>query len=170
MTWLVMLLRLLHIGGGVFWAGGTFLFAGVIEPTASAAGPEGGRFIQRLMGGRFVRAMATAGGLAVVAGIWLFSIDSGGFQPAFMRSGVGVMLSIGGLCGLLAAVVGFGVQGRNAGRMKALMVAVQGQAGGPTPGQLAELEAFRKKLRNGGRLAALLLAITIVCMATARYV
>ena len=169
MSWLTLLLRVLHIGGGVFWAGGTFFFAALIEPTASAAGPEGGRFVQRLMGGRFVRTMATAGALAVVAGIWLFSIDSGGFQPAFMKSRVGVMLSIGGLCGLLAAFVGFGVQGRNAGRMKALTTAIQGQAGGPTPAQVTQLEAIRGKLRSGGRLAALLLAITVVCMAMARY-
>ena len=170
MTWLTILLRVLHIGGGVFWAGGTFLLAGIVEPTARAAGPEGGRFIQRLMGGRFVRAMATAGALAVVAGIWLFSIDSGGFQAAFMRSGVGVILSLGGLCGLLAAFVGFGVQGRNAGRMKAVSAAVQGQSGGPTPEQLAEIQVIWGKLRNGGRLTALLLAVTVLCMAMARYV
>ena len=170
MSWLTLVLRALHIGGGVFWAGSVFLFAGVIEPAASAAGPEGGRFLQRLMGGRFVRSMATAGAVSVVAGIWLFSIDSGGFQPAFMKSGVGVMLSIGGLCGLLAGFVGFGVQGRNAGRMQALTTAIQGQSGGPTPEQVAQLQAIRAKLRAGGRLTALLLAITVLCMATARYI
>jgi hypothetical protein len=160
----------LHLGGGVFWAGATFLFAGFIEPTASAAGPEGVRFIQRLMGGRYVPAMAVGGAVTVAAGVWLFAIDSGGFQSAFMKSGVGVMLSIGALCALLAAIIGFGVQGRNAGRMQALTRTIQGQSTGPSPEQTAQLAAIRGRLRAGGRLAALLLAITIVCMATARYV
>jgi hypothetical protein len=170
MSWLTILLRVLHIGGGVFWAGATFLFAGFIEPAAAAAGPEGGRFVQRLAGSGYAAAMTVAGLLAVIAGVWLFAIDSGGFQPAFMGSGTGVMLSIGGLSGLLGAVVGLGVQGRNAARLQALARAIPGQSGGPTPEQLVQQQAILRKLRNGGRLTALLLVVAVVCMATARYV
>jgi hypothetical protein len=114
--------------------------------------------------------MTIAGLLTVVAGSWLLSIDSGGFQSAFMGSGLGVMLSVGGLCGVLAAVVGLGVQGRNAARLQAVAKAMQGQAGGPAPEQLAQAQLLQGKLRNGGRLAAVLLGIAVICMAVARYV
>jgi uncharacterized membrane protein len=170
MSWLTILLRALHVVGGVLWAGGSFFFALFLEPTATSAGPEGGRFVQRLVGGPYPRAMAAAGMLSVVAGIWLFWLDSGGFQAEFLGSRFGVVLSIGGLCGLLAAVVGLGLQGRNAARMQAIVTAMQGQAGGPSAEQLAQLQAVQRKLRNGGRTAALLLAITVLCMAIARYV
>jgi uncharacterized membrane protein len=170
MSWLTVVLRVLHIGGGVFWAGATFTFASFVEPTATAAGPEGGRFIQRLAGSGYSPVMTIAGLLTVVAGSWLLSIDSGGFQSAFMGSGLGVMLSVGGLCGVLAAVVGLGVQGRNAARLQAVAKAMQGQAGGPAPEQLAQAQLLQGKLRNGGRLAAVLLGIAVICMAVARYV
>ena len=169
MNWLTILLRVLHIGGGVFWAGATFLFAGFIEPSAAAAGPEGARFVQRLAASGYAAAMTMAGALTVIAGVWLFSIDSGGFQPAFMGSGLGVTLSIGGLCGLLGAVVGLGVQGRNAAQLHSIARAIPGQSGGATPEQIAQQAAILRKLRNGGRWTALLLVITVVCMAVARY-
>jgi len=170
MSWLTILLRVLHIGGGVFWAGATLLFAGFIEPAAAAAGPEGARFVQRLAVSGYAAAMTVAGAMTVIAGIWLFSIDSGGFQPAFMGSRFGVMLSIGGLCGLLGAVVGLGVQGRNAARLQSIARAIPSQSGGPMPEQLVQQAAILRKLRNGGRLTALLLAIAVGCMAIARYV
>jgi uncharacterized membrane protein len=171
MSWLTILLRVLHVGGGVVWAGAAIAFAGFVEPTATAAGPEGGRFLQRLAAeSGYSQAMSVAGLLTVVAGLWLFSLDSNGFRPEWMASGQGVMLSVGALTGLAAAVVGLGVQARNAMRLAAVVKAMQGRAGGPTPEQVGQVEALRMKLRNGGRLAALLLGITVVCMATARYV
>lgn len=170
MSWLPLVLRLLHIGGGVFWAGATFVFAGFIEPTADAAGQDGARFLQRLAGGRYPVAMMVAGVTTVLAGIALLGIDSGGFQPAFMGSRLGVTLSIGGACGIVAAVVGIGLAARNAFRLKGVAAAIQAQKGGPTSEQLTQIAAIQGRLRLGGRLTAMLLGITVICMAIARYV
>ena len=55
-------LRVLHIGCGVFWAGAAMMLVGFVEPTVRRMGPEGGRFMQHLMGAsRFPKAMALAG-------------------------------------------------------------------------------------------------------------
>jgi uncharacterized membrane protein len=170
MSWLPLVLRLLHIGGGVFWAGATFVFAGFIEPTAGAAGQDGARFLQRLAGGRYPVAMMVAGVTTVLAGIALLGIDSGGFQPAFMGSRLGVTLSIGGACGIVAAVVGIGLAARNAFRLKGVAAAIQAQKGGPTTQQLGQIAAIQERLRLGGRLTAMLLGIAVICMAIARYV
>jgi len=170
MPWLMIVLRVLHIGGGVFWAGGTFVFASYVEPTTTALGAEGGRFMQRLAGSRYPIAMAVSGILTIVAGVWLLSIDSGGFQPAFMGSGTGIAFSIGALTGVAAAVIGLGVQGYNAARMGALAKAIEAQQGGRTAEQTAQVQALRAKLRSGGRWTARLLGIAVVCMAIARYV
>jgi uncharacterized membrane protein len=170
MSWLPLVLRLLHVGGGVFWAGATFVFAGFIEPTAGAAGQDGARFLQRLAGGRYPVAMMVAGLTTVLAGIALLGIDSGGFQPAFMGSRLGVTLSIGGACGIGAAVVGIGLAARNAFRLKGVAAAIQAQKGGPSTEQLGQIAAIQGRLRLGGRLTAMLLGITVICMAIARYV
>jgi uncharacterized membrane protein len=169
MSWLTIVLRVLHIGGGVFWAGGMFLLAGFVEPVAAAAGPEGGRFMGRLAG-RFTPVMAAVGLLTLAAGIWLLWRDSGGFQAAFMGSGAGIAFSIGAVCGVAAAVVGIGIGARNALRLRAVGAAIQGQAAGPTPEQLGQVQSFQARLRIGARATAALLALTVVCMAVARYV
>jgi hypothetical protein len=170
MTWLIVALRLIHIVGGVFWAGAVWLFARFIEPTATAAGPEGGRFLQRFAGSVYTPAVMSAGVGTVLAGIALMWIDSGGFQPAFMGSHFGIALSVGALCAIVAAVYGIGLGARNAMRLKAVGAAVQRQPGGPTPEQLGQMQVIQGKLRTGGRVAAVLLVVTVVCMAIARYV
>ena len=170
MTWLMIVLRVVHVAGGVFWAGGTFVFAGYVEPTTAALGAEGGRFMQRLAGSRYPIAMSVAGILTIVAGVWLLAIDSGGFQSAFMGTGTGIAFSIGGLAGLAAGVIGLGVQGRNAMRMGMLAKAIEGQKGGPTAEQTAQVQTLRGRLRSGGQWTARLLGIAVVCMAIARYV
>jgi len=168
--WLVLVLRLLHIIGGVFWVGATFAFAFFVEPTAAALGPQGGAFVQRLTGrSGFSPAMTVAAFGSVLAGLALFWIDSGGLQRDWMAGGTGVTLSIGAACGLAGAVVGFVIQKRNADRMGALARAMRQQAGGPTPEQLAAVRRLQGKLRTGGRASAVLLAAAVVCMAAARY-
>lgn len=48
MNFYLIVPRLIHIGSGVFWAGAAVMIAAFLEPTVRAAGPEGGRFMQRL--------------------------------------------------------------------------------------------------------------------------
>ena len=57
--------------GGVFWAGTVWVFASYLEPTAAAAGPEGGRFLQRSAGSGYTPAVMSAGIGTIVAGIAL---------------------------------------------------------------------------------------------------
>ena len=170
MTWLTVVLRVIHIVGGVFWAGAVWVLARYIEPTAAAAGPEGGRFMQRFAGSGYTAAVVSAGLGTIAAGVALLWMDSGGFQPAFMASRFGETISIGAASAILAAVVGIGLGARNAMRLKAVGAAIQGQAGGPTPEQLAQVQGIQTRLRLGGRIAAGLLVVTVVCMAVARYV
>jgi uncharacterized membrane protein len=170
MTWLVVVLRLIHIIGGVFWVGAVWVLVRFVEPTATAAGPEGGRFLQRFAGSGYTAAVTSAGLSTIVAGIALLWIDSDGFQGAYMASHFGVTISIGATCAVLAAVFGIGLGARNAMRLKAVAATIQGQAGGPTTEQLAEMTGIRSRLRTGSRIAAALLIVAVVCMAIARYV
>ncbi len=170
MSWLIVALRLIHIAGGVFWAGAVWVLARFVEPTATAAGPDGGRFLQRFAGSGYTPAVTSAGVGTVVAGIALLWIDSGGFQPAFMGSHFGVTISIGAVSAIVAAIFGIGLGARNAMRLKAVAVVIQGQAGGPTPEQFTEMRLIQARLRTGGRVAAGLLGVAVVCMAIARYV
>ncbi|MBM2843609.1 MAG: putative rane protein, partial [Anaerolineales bacterium] len=112
MLTLLLVLRVIHILGGVFWAGSSFLMTGFIEPTVRAAGDDGRRFMQRFNAtSRFSTLIAAAAGSTVLAGLWLMWIVSGGSE-AFFQTGRGLGLTIGMLAGIIAFILGFVMQNR----------------------------------------------------------
>jgi uncharacterized membrane protein len=169
MLTLLLVLRVVHILGGVFWAGSSFLLTGFIEPTVHAAGDEGRRFMQRFnAGNRISKVIAAAAGSTVLAGLWLMWIVSGG-SDAFFQTGRGLGLTIGMLAAILAFILGFVMQNRPMRRMASLGGEISASGQPPTPEQGAAMERLMDTARLGGRLVAGLLLITVVTMATARY-
>jgi uncharacterized membrane protein len=169
-NWLIVVLRFLHIFFGVFWAGAVFTMAMFVLPTVAASGPEGQRFMFRLTIERgLVRAMIISGTLAVLAGLVLIWHDSAGFQSAWMESGIGVMLSIGGLAAIGALATGFR-SAMLASRLGKLIGAMQAQGSPPTADQQAQAQGLGARLAKGARAVAVQLVIAVLCMAVARYV
>jgi len=169
-NWLIVALRLLHIFAGVFWAGAIFTLARFVLPAVAATGPVGQQFMRQLtMVQGLTRTMTLAGVTAVVAGLWLMWIDSNGFNAGWMGSGMGVMLSIGGLSGIGAAASGVR-SGVKASRLGQLFKEMDAAQGAPKPELIAEAQAIGAMLASGVRAVAVMLAITVVCMAVARYV
>jgi uncharacterized membrane protein len=168
--WLMIVLRVIHIFSGVFWAGSVFFMLGFLAPTVDALGPDGGKFMQRLIGGtRLSTALASAAGLTALSGLIMYGIDFGSNLGAAISTGPGIVLTIGGLAGLVAAVIGGMVTGRTGARMIALGNEIQAAGGQPNPAQLDELKVLRERQANGLQWTAILLVIALLCMATARY-
>ena len=170
MRWEILVLRIVHIFSGVFWAGSALLFAGFIEPTVRQSGADGGRFVQRLSSQtRYPVFMGIAAILATTSGLWMFWIDSGRLNSAWLATGTGLALATGGVCGTIAAVIGITVQFRSTARLESLGKSVQASGAPPTPAQAHEIQVLQDRLRAGGRWTAVLLAITVLAMASARY-
>src|SRR2546427_4378320 len=129
----MILLRVIHILSGVFWAGATFFLVGFLQPVVAASGPEGGRLMQRLTSQkRFQMAMPVAAGLTILSGLALYGRGSAGFQLAWITSGTGLGLALSSGAAILAVVAG-GVGPRAmATRLQGLAREGQG-AGGPPP-------------------------------------
>lgn len=169
MLTLYTVLRLVHIFSGVFWAGANLMMAGFINPSVKATAPDSGKFMQHLaQKSGFPRSAEIAGWLTVLAGLALYWIVSGGFQPAWITSRYGLALTMGGLLAIVGLVVGYTVQKPAAKRMGALGQEIQASGGPPSPEQVAELQAQQKKLAMGGLWTAILLALAVVGMAIAR--
>jgi len=169
MLTLLLVLRFIHILGGVFWAGSSFLMTGFIEPAVRAAGDDGRRFMQRFNAtSRFSTVIAVAAGSTVLAGLWLLWIVSGG-RSAFLETGRGLGLTIGMLAGILAFILGFVMQNRPLRKMAAIGRASAAAGGPPSSAQAAQMERLMGTVRLGGRLVAGLLLISVLTMATARY-
>ena len=166
----MIILRLIHIFFGVFWAGTTFFFVSFLQPTVKAAGPEGGKVMQRLAQSRFATVMPLAAGLTVVAGALMYWRVSGGLQVGWITSGTGLSLTIGAVGGILAFVIGLVVSRPAIVRVAELAKEMQAAGGPPTPAQMAEIQSLQKTLSSGAIWTAVLVAIALLGMAVARYV
>jgi hypothetical protein len=166
----VIALRLIHIFAGAYWVGAGFMMLGVIGPTAQAAGAEGGRFMQRITTqSRYGLFMAIAGLLTTLSGLLLYWRGSGHLQPAWITSGTGLSLTVGGLAGIVAFVLGLAVHWRIGARVKTVTEAMQRAGGPPTPDQLAELQLLGRQEAQAGVWSAVLLTVAVIGMSVAQY-
>lgn len=165
---LVAVLRLIHVFGAVFWAGGSFFMVSFVEPTSIKTGEAGQKFMQHLgLKTRLSPAMAGAGLFTILSGLILYyRIFQDDFSAA-MASGYGISLSLGALFGFVAWIAGYFFQARATARMKALSKEIATNNGPPTPDQLAEMQALAKNLSLGGRISATLLTLALIGMAAA---
>lgn len=166
MDYLVILLRILHIFGGVAWVGAGWMVVFFIEPAVSALGPEGGKFMNYIATvRRYPVYISAAAGVTLIAGLLLYGIKWG---PVW-NTPRGLTFLIGGIFGIAAGVVG-GMVGGVTGRMMALGGEIAKQGKPPSADQSAQMRALQERLRSLGRISAVLASIALLCMASARYI
>jgi uncharacterized membrane protein len=164
-------LRLIHIFSGVFWAGAVIYLAAFIMPAVKAAGPEGGKFMQKLaQTNKLPLWMNLAAILTILAGFRLVQLDSNNFQMEWFKGNFGLTLTIGGTLAFIAFLIGFMVNRPVAVRMGKLGAEIAAAGGPPTAEQSAEMERLRKRMGGAITAVAWLLALCVVFMAVARYV
>jgi uncharacterized membrane protein len=167
---LLILLRIVHIGAGVFWVGAALVSVAFIAPAARASGPEGQKFVRSLMVDyRLTQAMYVASWLTIGAGVLLYLRDSGGLQMSWITSAVGLGYTIGAIAALASLLLGLTVLAPTARRMGALGAAMEA-ADGPSPAERqAEMGKLGARMGAATRINVALLSIALLCMATARY-
>jgi uncharacterized membrane protein len=166
---LTLLLRLIHILAGVFWAGSAFFLAGFLIPTVRETGPEGGRVMGYLVARRRLPVfIGIAVLLTVLSGLTMYARTAAATHGTWTGTAPGIAYGVGGLAAILGAVVGMGISGAAARRMAAIGQRVA-EAGKPSPEQQAEIQGLQRRMLLGARIAAGLIAVAVVAMATARY-
>jgi uncharacterized membrane protein len=166
MTYLIWLLRIIHIVGGVIWVGSTLIMTFFIGPTVSATDEAGQRFVGHLMNNlKFSNRMAAASGATVLAGVILYWIDSQGFTSAWMTSGAGRGFGIGAAFALIGFVYGMLI-GRTTKAMAQLGAQMQGN---PSSAQLAQLQTIRKQQATYSIISTVTLLLSVIFMSIARY-
>jgi uncharacterized membrane protein len=165
---LTLLLRLIHILAGVFWAGSVFFLAGFLIPTVRETGPEGGRVMSHLVGRRRLPVfIGIAILLTVVSGLIMYGRMAAATHGTWTGTAPGIAYGLGGLAAILGAVVGMGVSGAAARRMAAIGQRAA-EAGRPSLEQQAQIQGLQRRMMLGARIAAGLIAVAVVAMATAR--
>lgn len=169
MTLYLALLRLLHVGAGVLWAGAILFMAFFLMPTVRTLGPDGGRFVQTM--GQVTKLSRILPGSAlttIVAGALLYWEVSGGLNPAWLVTPAGLMLSLGALSAILAF---FGPASALARGQKRTIALMQGQQGGaPNEAEVRELKALQAKVPVRYRELTALMILAVLCMALFRVI
>jgi hypothetical protein len=165
-TWMVIL-RLIHIIAGIFWAGTTFFLVGYVAPSVQASGPEGQKFMQQLsFRSGMTSALLGTATLAALSGIIMYILLTD-LDTAIMEGTYYVVLLIGAVAGLAGWLVGYAIQYRTISKMKGIAAEIGASGGPPSPEQLAEMQALSQRVGLGSRITAVLLMIAIVAMAGA---
>jgi uncharacterized membrane protein len=168
---LTLLLRFVHIIGGVFWVGAAFLMVGFVFPTVRATGATGGRFMQEMMQRRRLPVyMNIAAGLTMLSGFILYGRMTAMTDGVWAGTPAGITFGIGGLAAILAAIVGGAIVGRSGRRIAKIGEAIQAAGGAPSAEQAAEISAIQTGMGKAMRGVAGLLFIAATAMAIARYV
>ena len=167
---LMIILRLIHIIGGVFWVGGTFFMAGLISPTAKEAGEAGQKFMQQLgLHSNLSQLMGISATLTFLSGLWMYG-EISGFHSGWITSGYGAVLTFGAIFGFAGWLMGFLTQFRTTQKMKALSVEMAAAGGPPKPEQIAEMQSLAAYMTRSGQILAIVLALSLVGMSAAQYV
>jgi hypothetical protein len=165
MIYLIWLLRIIHIVGGVFWVGGTLMMTFFIGPTIGATADAGQRFVSHLMNNlKFSNRMSAAAGATVLAGVILYALDARAGET-WVRSGMGIGLSIGAGFAIIGFIFGILI-GRTTTAMARLGAQFQGR---PTDHQMAQMLTLRKQQATYSTISAAALIVAVAFMAIARY-
>jgi hypothetical protein len=166
---MIYVLRLIHILSGTFWYGTLIFTTRFLMPSLLAVGPAAGPVMAQLQQRKLTLAMMGAAILNVGSGIWLMFIVSGGDIGAWMHTGMGRTLGIGGGLAILALIAGMILNPPTLKRLAVIAGAVAKRGGPPTPAEAAEIARLQKRLALGSIIPAILLTLTVSAMAVARY-
>jgi hypothetical protein len=168
--WLLIALRVLHIGSAMSWFGGAIIGSFFLGPTADALGRTGQPFMEYLMKRRRMGIFfPIVSLLTILSGAALYWRDSGGLQSAWIASPIGLAFTIGGLAAIASFVLGFILIGPSIGAQVAVQAELASGDGIPTQAQQDRLAWADARMRLARRIDLPLLLLAALTMAVARY-
>ena len=105
MNWLMILLRLVHIGSGAMWVGMMAFMTFYLTPALAEVGPDAAKVMKGLEKQKIMIVMPVIALLTIISGTWMFVRLSAG-PSNFAASRTGMALSIGALSAIIAFLIG----------------------------------------------------------------
>jgi hypothetical protein len=163
-----LVMRLLHVGLGAFWAGALIFTAFFLFPAMRDAGPDGAKVGAELLRRNFVNIMPIVALITILSGLWLY-LRNMGLGPGYAQSRAGMAIGIGAVAAVLAFLLGIGIVRPSILQAARLSQAAASRPGPEQQGALEAARALRARAGKAGVAVALLLAISVMTMAVARY-
>ena len=170
MNVVTIVLRLVHIVGGVLWVGFAVFGALFLFPTIAETGPEGGKVMMALQRRHLLTMFPVFALLTVISGFWLYG-RAASTAPGYGASHMGITLGFGGVCALVALFIGMLViSPAMNGAMATAQQAAQAATNEERQALLALGTQRRARAARGSQIATLLLIVAACAMAVGRYV
>jgi uncharacterized membrane protein len=163
----VWILRIVHIGAGVVWAGYGIFAAWFLFPAVWEAGPAAGAVMGALMKRKLPQMITMFGTINVLSGLRLYSIY---FNGNWLMTGTGILLTLGGISAIISLIYGILVSRPTALRLGALGAEVRAAGGAPSPEQAGEMKKLNATMKTAVLVNAYTLGFTVLCMAASRFV
>jgi hypothetical protein len=155
MNWLMIVLRLVHIGSGAMWVGMMAFMTFYLTPALNEVGPDAGKVMQALQKQKIMIVMPVIALLTIVSGIWMMMRLYAG-PSDFAASRMGMALNVGALSAIVAFLIGIIF-------MRPLMEKAMATT------DPAEAQKLRARGATLSRWVARLLMLALGAMAVARY-
>jgi uncharacterized membrane protein len=165
----LLVLRVVHVIGAIFWAGAILFVVHFLEPAVRDLGPDGAKVMQAIQRRRYMEVTPVMALLTILSGFWLYHRDFGRFHPGPGASPAEISYGLGALAAVVALVVGLSVIRPSALRLGRLGGEIAQAPPDRREALLAEMNRYRGRVRMGGRVLVLLLTISMVTMAIGRY-
>jgi uncharacterized membrane protein len=170
MTTEMLVLRLVHILGGMIWVGSGIFNSFFLLPTLAQAGPAASQVIAGLQRRRLFTILPIVALLTILSGIRLMQITSAGFSPAYFASTSGRTYAWSGVAAIVGFLVGIIVARPAAVRAGSIAATLGTTTDEATRASLtATLERLRRRSSITSSLSVALVVLAAAGMAVARY-
>ena len=165
----LLVLRLVHILGGIFWLGSGVFTTFFLFPSMASAGPAAGQIMLNLTKRRLFVFLPTVAVLTILSGVRLVMIASGGFQRDYFLLMSGKTYTLAGIAATVAFLLSLIVARPAAVRVGALAQLSTTAGPGDRDRIAAEMKALQARIKSSSIIAMLLLIFAGAGMAVARY-
>lgn len=166
----MIITRLIHVLGGIFWVGAMVFITAWLMPSLAEAGPAGGQVMAGITKRKFMQIMPVVAILVILSGLYLYWNTSGGFNHDYMKSGPGHSYAFGGIFAILAFILGLSIVRPSMMKAMKLSQGAMQASGAEKDRMLAEAQAARERGAKAGKVVMWLLIFTAITMAIGRYV
>jgi uncharacterized membrane protein len=165
-----IVLRLVHVLGGIFWVGSGIFTSIFLVPALATSGPAAGQVMAALQQRRLFTVLPIVAVLTILSGLRLMWLVSGGFAPGYFASATGGTFAASGAAAIVAFALSLLVARPAAIKAAQLGAATAGASDGATRARLEQqVAALRRRGSVASTMAVTLLVLGAAGMATARY-
>lgn len=167
----LLVLRLVHILGGIFWVGSLMFTSFFLMPALGSSPAVAGQVMAALQKRRLFTLLPIVALLTILSGIRLLWIVSVGFSEAYLSTPTGRTFSASAVAAIVAFLLSLLVSRPGfvrVGRLSAALGATTDEAARERIS--AEMQRLRRRVSIANAVVAALLLLTAAGMAVARYV